>query len=102
MGLPLLDHFDMFTPLQLLANRWLPTRRQRSSATRYLPLVPGCNARQPPKARHRSQPLRVVHMVDPGQHGLQGGCMVISGRMSEVCAELDRLAALEAAAQQRH
>ena len=40
--------------------------------------------------------LRVIHAVD-GQHRRPArGRLVISGRMSDVCAELDRLAALEA------
>jgi hypothetical protein len=40
--------------------------------------------------------LRVVRVVDKeGQRGSSGGRMVISGRMADVCAELDRLAALE-------
>ena len=38
--------------------------------------------------RAPSRPLRIV------RHG--AGRMVISGRMADVCAELDRLAALEA------
>jgi hypothetical protein len=40
----------------------------------------------------------VVRVVD--RQGTQRGCanrVVISGRMADVCAELDRLAALEAA-----
>jgi hypothetical protein len=40
----------------------------------------------------------VVRVVD-GNHTARGaGRMVISGRMADVCAELERLAALEAAA----
>ncbi|AMO21556.1 hypothetical protein UC35_00070 [Ramlibacter tataouinensis] len=38
----------------------------------------------------RRKPLRIVHGAT--------GRLVISGRMADVCAELDRLAALEAAA----
>ena len=43
------------------------------------------------------QPLRVVRFVEAGVPAANGaqmaGRMVISGRMSDVCAELDRLAA---------
>lgn len=39
-------------------------------------------------------PLRVVHVVDKE---LGRGRLVISGRMSDVCEELERLAAREAA-----
>jgi hypothetical protein len=54
-----------------------------------------------PACRHHARPsraLRVVRVVD-GNHTARGaGRMVISGRMADVCAELERLAALEAAA----
>lgn len=45
----------------------------------------------------RRRPLRVVRLLEAGQTPAQVGRMVISGRMSDVCAELDRLAAREAA-----
>ena len=50
--------------------------------------------RAPPALRpHRPQrPLRPLRVVRAG-----AGRLVISGRMADVCAELDRLAALEAA-----
>lgn len=54
-----------------------------------------------PSARSASQgrrPLRVLRVVDAGHAPSTAGRMVISGRMADVCAELDRLAALEAAA----
>ncbi len=44
-----------------------------------------------------ARPLRVVRVVDAGQSCGSVGRMVISGRMADVCAELDRLAAREAA-----
>lgn len=51
-----------------------------------------------PPGRHDSRPLRVLRVVDAGHATCTAGRMVISGRMADVCAELDRLAALEAAA----
>ena len=42
----------------------------------------------PPSSR-----LRVVRVMEAGQTPTQVGRMVISGRMADVCAELDRLAA---------
>ena len=43
------------------------------------------------------RPLRVIRVVDGHQgEGRSTNRMVISGRMADVCAELDRLAALEA------
>ncbi len=41
------------------------------------------------------RPLRVVRVVDGRSSGLGAGRMVISGRLADVCAELDRLAELE-------
>jgi hypothetical protein len=51
-------------------------------------------ANAPTKANHK--PLRVVRVVEDGQRDSVGR-MVISGRMKDVCAELDRMAACEAA-----
>lgn len=44
-----------------------------------------------------SRPLRVLRVVDGPKPAAGAGRMVISGRMADVCAELDRLAELEAA-----
>ena len=41
--------------------------------------------------------LRVMRVLEAGQSSASVGRMVISGRMADVCAELDRLAAREAA-----
>ena len=43
------------------------------------------------------KPLRVVRVLEAGQAQSSVGRMVISGRMADVCAELDRLAARETA-----
>ncbi|MFM1949864.1 MAG: hypothetical protein RL706_1885 [Pseudomonadota bacterium] len=40
--------------------------------------------------------LRVLRVSEHGQTSACAGRMVISGRMADVCAELDRLVALEA------
>lgn len=40
------------------------------------------------------KPLRVVRILEAGQAPTHVGRMTISGRMADVCAELDRLAAL--------
>jgi hypothetical protein len=45
----------------------------------------------------RLRPLRVVRVMEAGQAPATVGRMLISGRMADVCAELDRLAAREAA-----
>jgi hypothetical protein len=47
----------------------------------------------PTRSAPLQRPLRVVRVLD-GRHA-RAGRMVISGRMADVCAELDRLAELE-------
>ncbi|WP_139313377.1 hypothetical protein [Rhodoferax antarcticus] len=42
-----------------------------------------------------SRPVRVLQVMDAGQSPVQSGRLRISGRMADVCAELDRLAARE-------
>ncbi len=44
------------------------------------------------------RPVRVVHVREVGHTRSGAGRVVISGRMADVCAELDRLAACEARA----
>jgi hypothetical protein len=48
----------------------------------------------------RPAPLRVLRVVDARHGPANAGRMVISGRMADVCAELDRLADLEATGRQ--
>jgi hypothetical protein len=43
-----------------------------------------------------AKPLRVLRVVEPSAPHAIAGRMVISGRLADVCAELDRLAAQEA------
>jgi len=106
MGIALLALSDLLTPLQSLANRWISSRRgfpgpaRRSLCPvnlhddlRYVQVRPGnASASQARAAR----PLRVVRVKD-ADAPLATGRLLLSGRMDEVCAELDRLAALEAA-----
>lgn len=77
------------TPAQRPAR---PLRMMRPSATRApisaRPISPVCTA--------RPAPLRVLRVCDTQQAPGEVGRMVISGRMADVCAELDRLAAREA------
>lgn len=104
MGIALLAIADLFTPLQSLASRWMPARdarRKASAGLRYVAVRPACGARNgtaalPAPARSRGV-VRVVRIVERGQSTETEGRVVISGRMADVCAELDRLAALEAA-----
>lgn len=106
MGIALLSIADFFTPLQSLADRWIPRRRSgrvMSSGLRYVGIRPSCAMRHgtigtaAAASAAPARPLRVVRMVDAHQPDRPTGRMVISGRMADVCAELDRLVALEAA-----
>lgn len=109
MGIALLALVDLLSPLQSLANRWMPTRPSSPDDTtppRRVPARPlrGPRAgavveadRMPPHAVATPRPLRVVRTVDAQRCGGVTGRLVLSGRLVDVCAELDRLAALEAA-----
>ena len=88
----------LFTTLQALASLFWP----RPAAAAYVPVrtpvrTPGWQGpvRQPP-TQQPAKPLRVLRVVEPSAPRAVAGRMVISGRMADVCAELDRLAALEA------
>ena len=48
------------------------------------------------KAHPHQRALRVLRVSEHGETSSCAGRMVISGRMADVCAELDRLVALEA------
>ncbi|MDR6888918.1 MULTISPECIES: hypothetical protein [Variovorax] len=109
MGIALLAIVDLWMPLQSLATRLLPTRRPRrrdgsstAAGLRYVAVRPACTARAhgtaaPKAAPAPVRPLRVIRVVDgPQGEKCSTNRMVISGRMADVCAELDRLAALEA------
>ena len=67
---------------------WRPRAAPRQGAADQQPL---------PAQASAQRPLRVVRVMEAGQAPAQVGRMVISGRMADVCAELDRLAACEAA-----
>ncbi|RYY99149.1 MAG: hypothetical protein EOO24_17660 [Comamonadaceae bacterium] len=60
------------------------------------PAMPVLAAMPAPQACIGLKPLRVVRVLEPSAPRSVAGRMVISGRLADVCAELDRLAALEA------
>ena len=103
MGIALLTIADLLLPLQAFASRWSAprrtTRRDLSSGLRYVAIHPSCSGRPPvgkaDAAARTERPLRVVRVVD-ARHATCANRVIISGRMADVCAELDRLAALEA------
>ena len=55
------------------------------------------NAPSEKPVNSRVMPLRVLRVVETGQPRSCTGRLVISGRMADVCAELDRLVEHEAA-----
>jgi hypothetical protein len=107
MGTPLFAAHFLFGPLQWLARRAgrsiaaargrketaAPTARVAHATASPRPPAPAHAARTPRTAR-----LRVVRVFEGPQAAAGAGRMVISGRMADVCAELERLAALETAA----
>jgi len=109
MGIALLAIVDLWMPLQSLANRLLPARdvhrrsaRAASAGSHGLmgrpagAVRPHGQATAPKAAAAPARPLRVIRVVDHTGEKRSANRMVISGRMADVCAELDRLAALEA------
>ncbi|MFZ3129115.1 MAG: hypothetical protein WA136_13960 [Rhodoferax sp.] len=108
MNIALFAHSAVFAPLQGLVRRWAQNRAPvkhsvawpaasgpdfapESIATSAIKTV----ASGQNHAAHR--PLRIVRVLEAGQARTNVGRMVISGCMADVCAELDRLAAREAA-----
>jgi hypothetical protein len=77
MSLAIFGAYRLLNPLQNVVRGFLPAQAlQSTSAARHLP-------------------LRVARVMDAQQNRHSAGRMVISGRMADVCAELDRLAELE-------
>lgn len=96
MAIALFPFEQFLAPLQSLAAWFMPkpVARQAGAASAQ-PLVR--SVRMPSRPPQRVRPLvRVVRVVDAAQAPSRAGRMVISGRMADVCAELDRLAAAEA------
>jgi hypothetical protein len=73
----------------------LSNKTKASEAYSSNSLIPVAKSKLP--IQHRGRTLRVVRVVERGQRNSQVGRMVISGRMADVCAEIDRLAAFESA-----
>ena len=103
MGIALLGLTSLFSPLRDAAHRWRPARRGRAPVRRPGAARPdGCahdDALPAGAAAVRpAKPLRVVRLVDAqDRRGAPSGRIVLSGRLEDVCVELERLAALEGA-----
>jgi hypothetical protein len=112
MGIALFTASGLLAPLQSLVHWFMPPATPTLRTTATSPV--GRHVRAPDAAAAtgnrpargcaaprqaltaRSRPLRVVRVVESNRLPASAGRMVISGRMADVCAELDRLAAVEA------
>lgn len=94
----------LMAPMRLLARFFVPPApamvlpakgRQALRAMDFVARNPG-GARCAARFSHGTRPLRVVRLVDVGQAPHRSPRLRMSGRMADVCAELERLAAAEA------
>lgn len=106
MNIALIAQAGVFGSLQRLAHQWMAARQPRTvsapalSAPQSAPKSIASHAHSTRATGQNAsmlQPLRVIRVVEAGQARSSSGRMVISGRMADVCAELDRLVAREAA-----
>jgi hypothetical protein len=72
MSLALFTAYRLINPLHHVARSFLPAQALHSPSSKPLP-------------------LRVARVMEDQQPRQSAGRMVISGRMADVCAELDRL-----------
>lgn len=100
MGIALFTFHGLLAPLQGLLGWALPARRRLARSGGLHSQAGRGHVAWAPARPHGAlaRPLRVLRVVDACHGPASAGRMVISGRMADVCAELDRLAALEAAA----
>lgn len=109
MGITLSAWERLLAPLQTLVGwgRPAPARSigsvSRAVAHRPAVIHPAAARTCPPWSpapascrEHARRGLRVVRVLDACPAPAGAGRMIISGRMADVCAELERLAALEA------
>ena len=75
MSLALFGAYRLLNPLQNVVRSFMPAQSLQST--------------RPPV------PLRIARVMEAQHNRANAGRMVISGRMADVCAELDRLAELE-------
>ncbi len=76
---------------------WAATARQRAALLLVESTDPAAATSHPAPLRH-VQPLRVLRLVEADQAPGTAGRLRLSGRLSDVCAELDRMASAEMSA----
>ena len=100
MGIAMFTLSSLFAPLQQMISWFVPASPSmlRASHPALRPKATRACGEQPRAVAkaciHR--PLRVLRVIEANHAPASAGRMVISGRMADVCAELDRLAELEA------
>ena len=77
MSLAIYGAYRLLNPLQNVVRGFMPAQSRQSVAAA------------------RALPLRIARVMDEQHPRSSAGRMVISGRMADVCAELDRLVELE-------
>lgn len=82
------------SPASRPAAAWVPNRANHPSPSPAWPARPSCSAAPPVSPR---RPVRVLRVIDTPLVATSAGRMRISGRMADVCAELERMAAMESA-----
>ena len=95
----------MLLPLQAIAAFFMPVQHEqvtyRTAVRSSLPQVSNKQRVNVQAIRignkHTINRLKVVREFDPGIERSRAGRMVISGRIADVCAELDRIALQESA-----
>jgi hypothetical protein len=98
----ILPFANLFASVQALVDWFAHTPAQAPAQPAREPVRPQRPARvtkRPLAVPQAPKPLRVVRVFEPTAPRTDAGRMVISGRLADVCAELDRLAAQEARGQ---
>ena len=99
--LPLIRHIAGSTPASFRRFIINKSGARRPSAGYVASSLPSMSVEHPALAR-QIRPVRMVRVVEAGQSKSNAGRMVISGRMADVCAELDRLVARESTTPAAH
>ena len=97
MGIAMFSFGGLLAPLQAMVGWFAPQPAAIRNARPLRPAVVRTRPGIPAQCRRAVRPLRVFRVADESHAPAAAARMVISGRMEDVCAELDRLASLEAA-----
>lgn len=99
MGSVFLCVVDLMTSFGWLTNRVRSVRRRRASVLQHAQVRQGRTTRSAISNRAPPLPVRVIWPSDPTRTDGRTTRVIVSGHIDDVCAELERLAALEEAMQ---